>query len=139
MEQPLVYHLFGRMEDPNSLVLTEDDYFEWLTAWIARQQLVPEVVAKQLTNRSLLFLGYRLDDWEFKAVLQGIKSFPASRSLLGRNTHVVVHDNPGRQMVEPESAQDYLESYLGSDKISIYWSETRTFLNEYRRRTAMTT
>ena len=139
VEQPLVYHLFGRMEDPDSLVLTEDDYFQWLMAWIARQQLVPEVVAKQLTNRTLLFLGYQLDDMEFKVVFQGIKSFPASSSLLGRNTHIGVYDNPVGRMVDPESAQDYLESYLGNDKVRIHWSTTRKFLDEYRRRTGMAT
>ena len=29
---PLVYHLFGRDEAPASLVLTEDDHLEFLTA-----------------------------------------------------------------------------------------------------------
>jgi hypothetical protein len=139
VEAPLVYHLFGRMDDPDSLVLTEDDYFDWLTAWIAKQTLVPEVVAKRLTNRSLLFLGYRLDDLEFRVVFQCIKSFPASSSLLGRNKHVGVQLNPGGQVVEPEAAQDYLESYFGNDKVSIYWSDTRRFLDEYRTRTGMKT
>ena len=31
-ETPLVYHLFGRDEDPASLVLTEDDHLEFLAA-----------------------------------------------------------------------------------------------------------
>jgi hypothetical protein len=137
--EPLVYHLFGRMEDPDSLVITEDDYFEWLTAWIAKQSLIPEVVAKRLTNRSLLFLGYRLDDWEFRVVFQSIKSFPSSGYQLPRNKHVGVQLSPGLREIEPEAAQDYLESYLGNDKVAIYWSETRRFLDEYRTRTGMGT
>jgi hypothetical protein len=139
VEEPLVYHLFGRLEDPDSLVVSEDDYFEWLTAWIAKQSLVPEVVAKRLTNRSLLFLGYRLDDWEFRVVFQSIKSFPSSSLQLPRNKHVGVQLSPGLREIEPEAAQDYLESYFGNDKVSIYWAETRKFLDEYRMRTGMTT
>jgi len=138
-ERPLVYHLFGRMEDPDSLVITEDDYFEWLTAWVASRELVPGVIGKRLTNRSLLFLGHRLDDWEFRVVFQGIKSFPASRNLLSRNRHIGVQLNPGGQVTEPKAAQDYLESYFGSEKFSIYWADTRKFLDEYRRRTGMMT
>jgi hypothetical protein len=138
-QDPLVYHLFGRFDDPDSLVLTEDDYFEWLTAWIAKRGLIPEVVGKRLTNRPLMFLGYRLDDWEFKVVFQGIKSFPAVRYQRGRNEHIGVQLDPGGHVVEPEAAQDYLESYLGNDKVSIYWSDTRSFLDEYRAHTGMKT
>jgi hypothetical protein len=138
-EEPLVYHLFGRLEDPDSLVISEDDYFEWLTAWIAKQSLVPEVVAKLLTNRSLLFLGYRLDDWEFRVLFQSIKSFPSSSLQLPRNKHVGVQLSPGLREIEPEAAQDYLESYFGNDRVSIYWSDTRRFLDEYRARTGPAT
>ena len=114
-ETPLVYHLFGRMDDPDSLVLTEDDYFEWLRAWVAKQDLVPGVVRKQLTNRSLMFLGYYLDDWEFRVVFQCIKAFESSDELLRNNVHVGVQFSPGAHDVEPEAAQDYIESYFDSD------------------------
>ena len=72
-------------------------------------------------------------------MFQGIKSFPASSDTLGDNTHVGVQLNPGHQVIEPEAAQDYLESYLDSDKVSIYWADTKKFLDEYRRRTGMRT
>jgi hypothetical protein len=136
-DEPMVYHLFGRLEDPYSLVLTEDDYFEWLTAWVSKQALVPKIIGKSLTKRSLLFLGYRLDDWEFRSVFQALKSFSASQHSLAWNTHVGVQFGPSSEMVEPEAAQDYLESYFGQDKVSIYWAETQKFLDEYRRRTAI--
>lgn len=138
-DEPLVYHLFGRLDDPDSLVLTEDDYFEWLKAWVAGRELVPGVITRQLTTRSLLFLGYHLDDWEFRTVFQCIKSIPASTHRFTKNRHVGVQLSPGGHMVEPEAAQEYLESYFRNDMISIYWSDTRTFLDEYRRRTGIKT
>lgn len=135
VEHPLVYHLFGSMDDPDSLVLTEDDYFEWLVAWVARRTTVPDAVQKRLTSRPLMFLGYNLDDWDFKVVFQSIKSYPASGQLLRRNAHVGVQLTPGSRDVEPEAAQEYLESYLDSDNVGIYWSDTRKFLDEFRQRT----
>ena len=138
-DEPLVYHLFGRYDDPDSLVLTEDDHFEWLVAWINKRDLIPDLVGKRLTNRPLMFLGYRLDDWEFKVIFHGIKSFPAIQYQRGRNEHIGVQLDPGSHVVEPEAAQEYLESYLGNDTVSIYWADVRAFLDEYRARTGMKT
>jgi hypothetical protein len=102
---------------------------------VSKQALVPKIIGKSLTHRSLLFLGYRLDDWEFRSVFQALKSFSASQHSLAWNTHVGVQLGPSSEMVEPEAAQDYLESYFGQDKVSIYWSDTQKFLDEYRKRT----
>lgn len=140
--EPLVYHLFGRLDDPDSLVLTEDDYFEWLTAWVANlhdKTKVPDLLKKRLIGRSLLFLGYHLDDWEFRAVFQAINSIPKSQELLPKNKHVGVQLSPGCQEVQPEAAQEYLESYFGNHQVSIYWADTKKFLDEYRRRMRMQT
>jgi hypothetical protein len=133
-KSPLVYHLYGRLDNPASLVVSEDDYFEWTTAWITARKSIPPVVRGALTSVPLLFLGYSLDDWDFRVVFHGIKSFGGSR-LLSRNLHVGVQLSPDNsQSIEPEAAQEYLESYFGEDKITIYWGETRTFLDELRER-----
>jgi hypothetical protein len=133
---PLVYHLFGRVEDLDSIVLSEDDYFAWMTAWIRNAHLIPDAVRAALTTRSLMFLGYRLDDWEFRVLSQSIKSFPGS-SKLGSFVHVGVQLSPeDNEDIEPEAAQDYLESSFSREKmrLNIYWGESHQFLTEVRRR-----
>jgi len=133
---PLVYHLFGRVEDLDSIVLSEDDYFAWMTAWIRNAHLIPDAVRAALTTRSLMFLGYRLDDWEFRVLSQSIKSFPGS-SKLGSFVHVGVQLSPeDNEDIEPEAAQDYLESSFSQAKmrLNIYWGESHQFLTEVRRR-----
>lgn len=126
-ELPLVYHLCGRLDDPDSLVLSEDDYFEWLNAWAIRRRSVPQSVLKALTNTPLLFLGYRsLDGWDFRIISQGIRNLGGS-TLMHRNLHVAVL--PLSQ--DPEEAQNFAPDWL-----SIYWGETRRFLNEMRDRIA---
>jgi hypothetical protein len=137
VQKPLVYHLYGRLDRPETLVLTEDDYFEWITAWIAARRSIPPSVQHALSARSLLFLGYSLDDWDFRVIFQGIKSFGSGkRNLLSQNLHVGVQLSPQSQTIEPEAAQEYLESYFGDDKITIYWGDTRQFLDDLRKRSA---
>jgi hypothetical protein len=136
VQRPLVYHLFGRIDDPDSLVLTEDDYFEWLTAWIDKKLVIPPVVRKALTNCSMLFLGYRLNDWDFRIVFQSIKSFAGGQR--NRYDHIGVQLRPEAGVVEPEAAQRYLESYFGDDRVNIFWADTRTFLDRLRARTGIT-
>jgi CHAT domain/SIR2-like domain len=136
VERPLVYHLFGTLDEPDSLVLSEDDYFNWLAAWIRRRKaILPGTVGKALTRRSLLFLGYRLDDWDFRILFHGIKNFGGSGQLRKR-PHVGVQLNPHTSMIEPESAQEYLESYFGEDKVNIYWGDPRAFLDKLRQKMA---
>jgi hypothetical protein len=132
-ETPLVYHLYGRLDNLASLVVSEDDYFEWTTAWINARRSIPPPVKRALTAVPLLFLGYSLDEWDFRVVFHGIKSFGGSQ-LLAHNLHVGVQLSPHSQTIEPEAAQEYLESYFGEDKITIYWGETRRFLDELRER-----
>lgn len=137
VERPWVYHLFGRIDTLESLVLTEDDYLEWLTAWIEKQSIIPPAVKAALIKNSLLFLGYHLDDWDFRVVFQSIKSFRGNR--MGTRSHLGVQLRPETGMIEPEAAQKYLESFFGEDKVSIFWAETSQFLDELFGRTGIGT
>jgi SIR2-like domain len=138
IDAPLVYHMFGRLDKQYSLVLTEDDYFEWLTAWIGDQKgTIPPMVKSALSNSSLLFLGFTLDDWDFRVVFQSIKSF-AGGSQNVNCTHIGVQLKPENQLIEPDSAQKYIESYFNENRVNIYWADTRAFLDELCRYTRIT-
>ncbi len=133
-DHPLVYHLFGTIDRPESVVLTEDDYFAWLRAWIKRvdkSESIPDSVKAALTDRSLLFLGYSLDDWEFRVLFQSIKSFEGN-DLLRDRKHVGVQFRPEAVTIDRDSAQDYLERYFGEDRVDIYWGTCSEFLQELR-------
>ena len=54
VDRPLVYYLFGRFDDPRSLVLTEDDYFDYLIGLTRNNELVPAVVRRALVDTALL-------------------------------------------------------------------------------------
>ncbi|MBZ5740287.1 SIR2 family protein [Nocardioides mangrovi] len=130
-QRPLVYHLFGSLEKSISLVLTEDDYFTWLRAWVKqvdKGSAIPGYVKPPLTENSLLFVGFTFDDWEFRMIFQAIKSFEGR--LHGESRHIGVQFEPGTLRVEPEAAQDYLESYLDADELDPYWGRSAEFLRE---------
>jgi hypothetical protein len=133
-QQPLVYHVFGSIAKPSSIVLTEDDYLVWLRAWMRRvdsdkTDSIPGPVRDALIDTSLVFLGYVLDDWEFRTIFQSVKSF-AGNSLQARHQHVGVQLRPETATIDPEAALDYLERYLGEDHVGIYWGSSSEFLND---------
>ena len=88
-----MFHLHGRTGITESLVLTEDDYFDFLVATSKEPNPIPPRIQHSFTHASLLFLGYRLTDLEFRVLLRSLK-----RSLkLNPRRHVsaqVVGDEP---------------------------------------------
>lgn len=141
VERPLVYHLFGRLDDPDSLVLTEDDYFSYLIGVTRNQELLPKAVGNALVNTALLFLGFRLDDWNFRVLFQSVMKLEG-RERLGRYTHVAVQIDPQEgAMLNPHAAREYLKSYFGDKaalkyrtSFSIYWGSAEDFLRELATR-----
>jgi hypothetical protein len=133
-DRPLVYHLFGRISEPSSVVLTEDDYFTWLTKWARhangdKAEFIPGPVERALTDASSLLLGFSLDDWEFRIVLHSIKAFAGS-PLRDRHQHLGVQLRPETSTIEPEAALDYLERYLGNENVQVYWGSSGDFLKD---------
>jgi hypothetical protein len=133
-ERPLVYHLFGRLSDPDSLVLTEDDYFDYLIGVTSRNDLIPGVVRRALADSALLFLGFDLDDWDFRVLFRSIMSREGSNRR-SKYAHVAAQIDPeGGRISEPDGARRYLESYFGDADISIFWGNVADFGRELRQR-----
>ena len=60
-DKPLVYHLHGIIDEPQSMVLTERDYIDFVINLTIDENLIPTVIRKALAMTSLLFIGYSLD------------------------------------------------------------------------------
>ena len=83
---PFVYHLFGRLTDPESLVLTEDNYFDFLMGITANRTLIPDFVIGQLAQSALLFLGFRLDEWDFRVLFRSLMNQEGRSAGAGSST-----------------------------------------------------
>lgn len=129
-ERPLVYHLFGHFSAPDSLVLTEDDYFEFLIGVTRDKDLIPAVVRRALTDTALMFLGFQLDDWSFRIFFRSIMDTQGGNRRT-RYAHIAVQVDPDEMRnLDPRRARAYLEEYFQDDSISIYWGQSGDFIRE---------
>ena len=140
-ESPWVYHVFGLFGKPDTMVLTEDDFLDYLIAASRLDLLLPTLVG-QLMQSSLLFLGFRLDDWRFRVLFRMIVTRQGTRTMR-QMSHVGVQIDPGEQSVgDVKSARKYIESYFkgGEDapEISIFWGSPADFLKQLREQMANT-
>lgn len=132
-DKPLVYCLFGQLNDLDSLVLTEDDYFDYLIGVTGNKDLIPGVVRRALADTALLFLGFQLDDWNFRVLYRSIMS-QEGRSRRKKYSHIAAQIDPEEgRILEPERARRYLESYFGDADISIYWGSAEDFVKELQK------
>lgn len=134
---PLVFHFHGLTENLDSLVLTEDDYFEFLMNVSKDPKLIPSRIEKAMTGSSLLLLGYRLSDWDFRVMFHLLASY---LEIATSRTHVAVQIAPVADEAPEDQrkrAKGYLDLYFEKYKkldIRIYWGTCREFLLELRDR-----
>jgi hypothetical protein len=132
-EEPLVYHLFGHLREPDSVVLTQDDYFDYLIDVTRKNDIIPKSVRVSLANTALLFLGFQLTDWDFRVFFRSIMS-QEGRDRRKRFSHVAVQIDPEQeQLIDPARARNYLETYFSDTHISIFWGNAEDFLAELQR------
>jgi hypothetical protein len=124
-----VYHLFGHQARRHSVVITEDDYFDWLIGVTRDKELVPPRVKGAFAASSLMFLGFRLDEWDFRVLFRSIINQEGDKRK--EHTHVAVQIDPEEgSTIEPDRARVYLEKYFQGSHITIYWGSTESFIKE---------
>jgi hypothetical protein len=131
---PVVYHLFGHVQIPESLVLTEDDYLDFLVNISRGQDIIPRQIEKALVTTSLLFIGYQLSDFKFRILFRGLVA-SLERSL--RRTSIAVQLNPeppSLQGITQAQVRQYVEGYLSRDDVRVYWGDSFEFIKELRAR-----
>jgi hypothetical protein len=140
-EAPVVFHLHGHIDSPESLVLTEDDYLDFMVnvsaddaAASPREMLLPPRVQESMAATSLLFVGYGLRDWNLRLLF---RTLVARAAITRRIVSVSVQIHPDDKAVRPgrfDEAQQFLDSYFGALKVKVYWGSASDFLEELRTR-----
>jgi hypothetical protein len=132
-ERPLLYHLFGHLSVPSSLVYAEDRYFDYLIGVTLNKSLIPGVVRAALNSTSLLFLGFQMDDWEFRVFFRFLMA-QEGRERLKFYSHAAAQIEPEEdRIMDIKRARRYLEDYFESENISIYWGSTKEFLKTLQK------
>src|SRR5205085_12621647 len=70
VQRPVVFHLHGHTGLAESMVLTEDDYLDFLINLARDDDLLPHRIQEAFTSTSLLFVGYSLSDWNFRVLFR---------------------------------------------------------------------
>jgi hypothetical protein len=123
---PVVFHLHGHDQVPESLVLTEDDYLDFLVNVSKDQDLLPPRIQEALAGASLLFIGYSLADWSFRVLFRGLIT-STEPSL--RRISVTVQLPPASDEV-----QKYMDRYFDRIDTRVYWGTAREFAAELQER-----
>jgi hypothetical protein len=115
----------GFDEYPDSLVLTEDNYWEFLVAISEHRGQEADRIAGQvrqaMAESALLLLGYSLPSWDFKTLFWGlIKPRPAAQP------GVFVQLRPGND------EETYLEQYLSRAEFEVYWGDMTSYLKKFQ-------
>ena len=134
VDRPLVFHLFGTLDHPDSLVITEDDYFDYLINVSLNPVLIPAMVQRRLADSALVFLGFRLEEWDFRVLLRSLLSQEGSHRR-HRYKHVAAQIDLQDGVQSPEGAREYLQSYFGKVRdIDIYWGTVDQFMADLSAR-----
>jgi SIR2-like domain len=130
-QSPLIYHLHGVLADPLSMVLTEDDYLDFLIYIHPEEKLLPSYVQEAFSRSVLLFVGYSLNDMDFKVLFRRLAS-----SLLrgGGESHFAVQLDPkaaaGREHEAAAQELEYLEAQYRQQRIKVFWGSCADFVAE---------
>jgi SIR2-like domain len=131
---PVVFHLHGNTTLPESIVLTEDDYLDFLVNISRDQLMIPPRIQRALAGATLLFIGYRIADWNFRVLFRSLNSY--FERALARG-HVSVQIFPlGDEVTDAtrQRALDYLDKYFRMLDTRVYWGTSQDFTAELRQR-----
>ena len=72
-----LYKMHGCVNHPNSMLITTSDYVKYIASWRDEKQGMPKPFRDLLVKNTFLFLGYGLNDWNFRVIWEAmIMSFP---------------------------------------------------------------
>jgi hypothetical protein len=133
---PLIYHLHGDIDHPQSMVLTEKDFFDFNSFFLKNEtNVLPLFLRRVLSGSSLLFIGHNLDDLlNFRSILQnGLISFMFTLSSKGYNIAIIQFLS--NEYNDVEEVVKYSEKYTANVfNIRILGKNIREFMQELQFR-----
>ncbi len=136
-QTPVIFHMHGVLDDRDSMVLTEDDYVDFLIAISEHHELIPPRIQDAFSSTAVLFMGYSLEDMDFKVVFRKVTAFLKINQGL-RHVSVQLAPRATETMEEHKhrvmKQEKYLEKLLQLSNVKIYWGTCREFARNLRER-----
>ncbi|HSF50951.1 MAG TPA: SIR2 family protein [Nitrososphaeraceae archaeon] len=129
VERPLVYHLYGDIAAPASMVLTEKDHFEFVTNLNKNYEktLLNSFIYPKITSAPLLLIGYTLNNLFLCLLLKSI----SEKSDLSNNIIVF----PSISVIQKKRAEEYSTKYYKDIfNANTFWMDNYEFSKELQSR-----
>jgi hypothetical protein len=104
------------------IILTEEDYIEFLSV-LGKDGAVPNLITERLADNTLLFLGYSLEDWDFRTM---------HKILIDR---LVKHSQRTSFAIQKDPPEFWVR-YWESKKVLIYNVDLYDFADQLKERLA---
>lgn len=131
---PIVFHMYGHTEVLESLVLTENDFLKFLVNTSHEQRRIPSIIQGAITGGSLLFLGYRLDEWDFRILFHTLANYLGSSLSRAHLSVQLVPIGEAATTSQIEKATRFLNQYFEQRHTKVYWGSCQDFVEELRER-----
>lgn len=69
-DNPLIYNLFGNIEDQQSILLTHEDLYDFLFAILGEHKLPDELQTALNQASNYLFIGFQFDKWYMQLLMR---------------------------------------------------------------------
>ncbi|WP_020571221.1 SIR2 family protein [Neolewinella persica] len=119
--EPLIYNMVGDLEQRNSLVLTYDDFFDYMQSTFRGNSMSTLLKENILSADCFLFLGMPPDDWRMHLFLRVLKQHESRKS---------------KYATMPKVADDIKESWQEQYGIRLINDDISGFLGELAKRCA---
>jgi hypothetical protein len=140
--QPVVFHLYGYPQTIaqttvlESLAFTEDDFFEFLINVASDDGAIPLRIQKAMAGTSLLLLGYRMEEWDFRVLFHYLLAKPLQISKTRTHVAVQVPLDEAKPEEQRKRVQEYLSRYITSKQLNIrvYWGTCSEFVRDLKKK-----
>lgn len=135
-ESPLVYHFHGVWHEPQSVVISEEDYIDFL-ARLKVGTVIDPAVERAAVSNTLMFIGYSHADINIHVMFQLLRNdIDKSR----RKKSYTVQLDPA--ILDPEAFDDdvdgarrrtvlsYVEKLMRSREANVYWGTAADFCRD---------
>lgn len=126
VSEPLIYHLLGLDQYVDSLVMTEDDFLDYLGNLCEGQgnnvtDFIPALIRKTFSD-DLAILGFHLNSWAFRVIYSG---------LIKRSGKAEDRGVCSIQLPDSEEERSYWEDYVQREaKLQVYWGDLKSYALE---------
>jgi hypothetical protein len=132
-EPTVLYKMHGCILQPEDkgLVITEEDYINFLTNALNEddhEKTLLNYIKGELGYRTILFIGYSLSDWNFRAIFKATVEKHKER---GSRSYAVQFRNPDQPMSALEKARwESVTTFWHEKKVDILVADAHAFVTD---------